>query len=113
MARATTTRVLIRLRGVYPRGWDATSVGNLCTQADYKIDGHTYPDTIGTTNICIEIAVDVVLRMMRQADMLGRSSGASTGEGVTYPDHVVLTDEIKQRISKQLNLVITTIDMME
>lgn len=103
MARATHARVLVRCGGTLPTGWVEAAVTNLCTQADYIIDGWTYPDTISTTsNIAIEIAVDVVLLLMRQTDMLKKSAGAVVGEGITYANVEVLTPDIKMRIKRQL-----------
>jgi len=104
MVRATYARVLVRLGGTRPVGWDEADITSLCTQADYVIDGFTYPDTISTTSdVAIELAVDVVLRMMRQADMMRRSAGASQGEGFVYPDLTILTDELISRIRALLN----------
>jgi len=105
MVRATHARVLVRFGGTLPDGWDEAKVTALCTQADYKIDGYTAPDVISTTdNIAIEIAVDVVMRMMRQSDMYKKSAGAMAGDGFTYEDVIVLTDDIKDRIDKALKI---------
>ena len=118
MARATYARVLVRLGGTRPTGWTEAAITSLCTSADNRINGYTAPSTISTTSdTAIEIAVDVVLRMMRQSDNYRRSTGAITTDGVTYSSNViVLTDEIKQTINALLNetyYVVTTVDMVE
>lgn len=118
MVRATYARVLVRLGGVLPDSfWTEAKITSLCTQADYIIDGYTYPDAISTTsNLAIEIGVDVVLRLMRQTDAMRRSAGASSGDGFTYPDYVILTPELTKRIDNLLSdnyFGVTTIDMVE
>lgn len=103
MVRATYARVKVRLGGGDPSGWSQAKIEGLCTQADYILDGYTTPDTLSTTdNNAIEIAVDVVLRMMRQADMLQESSGTTGHDGRTYVDIPTLSDEIKERIDRVL-----------
>lgn len=119
MARATYARVLVRLGGALYEStfWTEAKVTALCTQADYIIDGYTYPDTISTTsNIAIEIGVDVVLNMMEDIDRRRKSGGVSTGEGYTYTSKPILTDDIKQRIDNLKSVTyfgITTVDFME
>ena len=118
MVRATYSRVLARLGGSYPSGWDQTKVEDLCAQADYIIDGYTYPETISTTNnVAIELAVDVVLRMMSLADYMQEHSGSAGHDGRSYPVPTVLTSEIKERIDRLLSGSsihgITTVDMFE
>jgi len=103
MVRATYARVLVRLGGGDPSGWNEAKIDALCTQADYILDGYTSPDELSTTdNNAIEIAVDVVLRMMRQSDMLQESSGTTGHDGRSYVDITILTDEIKTRIDNVL-----------
>ena len=105
MVRATYARVLARFNAVLPTGWVEAQVTALCTQADYIIDGYTNPVVISTTsNLAIEVAVDVVMRMMRQSDMYKKSAGASSGDGYTFPDVVILTPEIKERIDALKNV---------
>lgn len=94
MVRATAARVLVRLGGSYPAGYAEAAITNLCTQADYLIDGYTHPDTLSTSdNECIEIAVDVVLNMMAEASWI-QAGGYLSGK----PKPTVLTDEVKSRI---------------
>lgn len=114
MVRATYARVLVRLLGERPTSVTEAQITALCTQADYIIDRYTNPRVMSTTsNLAIEIAVDVVLRMIRQGEMLRHSSGASTMEGVTYPDVVILTNDIKHDIDAMLNesyYLVATVD---
>ena len=96
MVRATTARVLIRLGGTYPVNHDATSVGNMCTDADYLLDGETHPDTLSTTgNNEIELACSIVLNMIAEADWVA-SGGYATGQ----PKPVVITRAIKATIDR-------------
>lgn len=48
MVRASAAEVVKLFGGTYPAGWDATSVGNLCTQMDAILDGKATPATFGT-----------------------------------------------------------------
>lgn len=99
MVRATYARVLVRLGGTYPAGFDATSVGNLCTSADYLLDGYTNPDTLSTTdNEVLELAVDVVISMMAEASWL-QAGGYMSGK----PKPEVFTTELKERIKKWMS----------
>lgn len=103
MARSTATTVLAAYGGTYPVGWISTTISTKCTEADSHIDNYTNPRLIATSGATVrEIAHDVVFRLVRRAEMLVRSSGASSGEGYVYPDLVILTDEIKQRIDAML-----------
>jgi hypothetical protein len=108
----------VRLGGALPDAfWTEAKITALCTQADYKIDMYTYPDTISTTsNLAIEIGVDVVLQMMRQADMYRKSGGATSGEGFTFSDVDILTPDIKKSIDNLLSdnfFGVTTVNLME
>lgn len=105
MARATFARVKVRLLDDYPTGITEAIVTALCASADYRIDNYTKPNKMSTTDdTAIEIAVEVVLRMLRQGEMIRRSSGASAADGVVYPDIVILTDNIKAMIDRELNV---------
>ena len=96
MVRATTARVLIRLGGTYPVNHDATSVGNMCTDADYLLDGETHPDTLSTTDDnVIELAVSIVLQMMAEADWFA-AGGFATGQ----PKPAIITRNIKDSINR-------------
>jgi hypothetical protein len=117
MTRATYAKVLIRLGGGLPSAaWSEAKVTALLAPADYIIDSYTSPITISTTdNNAVEIAVDVVLRMMRQADMLQESSGTDAHDGRTYSEIVLLTDELKQRIDglvRASNFGVFTVDLV-
>ena len=119
MARATAARVLVRLGGAYPSGWAEAAVTNLCTQADYILDGYTYPTTLSTTdNNVIEVAVDMVLRMMRMADLMQEGAGTAGHSGRVYPsDFTVINNEIARRIDALMSDTtydgFTTTDMVE
>ncbi len=112
MVRATTARVLIRLGGAYPAGFDATSVGNLCTQADYILDGYTNPEVLSTTDAnVIELACEIVLSMMAEASWY-QAGGYASGR----PKPEVLTPDIKHRIEQLMAenySYIQTIDTVE
>lgn len=98
-ARATYARVKIALVGTDKVGVTQSEIEDLADRADAQIDGYTYPQVISTTNtIAIEIAVDVVLRLLRIGDMAHEASGTSAHDGRSYPDIPVLTQELKDRI---------------
>lgn len=50
MVRATATEVTKLYGGstLLPAGWDATSIGNMCTIMDAWLDGRATPSTLGT-----------------------------------------------------------------
>ena len=63
MVRATAAEVVKKWPGGnYPPPWDATSVGNVCTQVDAEIDGRASPSTFGTGTNEIEFANELVFR---------------------------------------------------
>ena len=67
MVRATAAEVVKKWGGNYPAGWDATSVGNACTQADAEIDGRAGSSTFGTDTNEIEFANELVFRKVNFA----------------------------------------------
>lgn len=104
MARATYEDVLKRTAGNYPGSWDQSAVTDLCTRADRIIDSYTSPQTISeTSDEAVEIAVDVVMRLMAQGEMFLQSSGTTGAGGRAYPLNMeILTPEIKIRIKNLL-----------
>ena len=118
MARATAALVYARLGNNYPTGWDAVTVGALCAPADAILDGYTYPVVLSTTDAsCISVAIDIVMRMMRIADMMQSAGGAMSTMGRTYVDMPNLSDELKERINVLKSSAVTypyttTIDMV-
>lgn len=62
MVRATATEVVKKWGGVYPPPYDATSVGNICTQADAELDARAAPSTLGTGTNEAEFANEYVWR---------------------------------------------------
>ena len=101
MARATAALVLPRLGNAYPTGWDAVSVGALCAPADAILDGYTYPVLLSATEPgAIQLCIDIVLRLMRIADMMQSAGGAMSTMGRSYLDMPVLTEEMKERIER-------------
>ena len=119
MVRATYARVLVRLGGAYPSGWVEAAVTNLCTQADYILDGYTYPTTLSTSdNKVIEVCVDIVLRMMRIADLMQEAGGTAGHSGRAYPSEFApISKDIKERIDALMSDTtydgFTTTDMVE
>jgi len=100
MARATAALVYARLGNAYPTPWDAVTVGALCTRADSILDGVTTPVVLSSTDAsCIEVACDIVMRMMRIADMMQTAGGSMSSMGRTYVDMPTLSDELKERIN--------------
>ena len=100
MARAASTDYEMYMGGTYPGGWGATMIDNLTDIADYIIDGYTYPYTISTTsNAAKAINLQVTERLRLRADAANRSSGAASADGVTYPDLIILTSEIKEQLN--------------
>ena len=96
MVRATTAKVLIRMGGAYWVNYDATSIGNMSTEAHYILDGYTHPHTLSTTgNNEIAIAVEVVMNMVAYNDW-GMAGGYATGQ--MRP--VILTTSLKDRIDR-------------
>jgi hypothetical protein len=119
MARATAALVLVRLGNSYPPPWDAVSVGALCAPADAILDGYTYPIVLSTTDAsCVSVAIDIVMRMMRIADMMQSAGGAMSTMGRSYVDMPNLSDELKERIDVLKDksgtyLFATAVDMVE
>ena len=62
MVRATAAEVVKKWGGNYPAGWDATSVGNVCTQIDAELDGRASPATFGTGTNEVEFANEYAFR---------------------------------------------------
>ena len=95
MVRATAAEVVKLIGGSYPAGWDATSVGNLCPDADYALDGYVkkyYKTSLSTTdNEVISIANAIVVRKMVSANWV---QGGSQGS-----EPVIFTQEIRDRIA--------------
>lgn len=103
MARATYARVLVRLGGTITPPWTQAQIEALCLSADYEINAYTTPATISTTSDeAIEIAVDVVLELKKQADGHQTRTGTISHDGRTYSDADILTPGIKERIDKLL-----------
>lgn len=100
MVRATKERVKVRLGGDYPGSWDDAKVTALCASADYFLDGLTYPDVLSATaDVVIEVAVEIVQLMIRQADHLQHSSGStSLGERSYGAVGIRLPTELLTRI---------------
>ena len=67
MVRATAAEVVKKWGGSYPAGWDATSVGNICTQMDAEIDGRASPSTFATGTNHVEFANEAVFRRINFA----------------------------------------------
>lgn len=62
MVRATAVEVVKKWGGVYPPGWDVTSVGLICTQVDAELDAKASPSVFGTTTNFVEFANMLVFR---------------------------------------------------
>lgn len=62
MVRATAAEVVKKFGGTYPAGWDATSVGNICTQVDAELNGKASPSTFGTGTNEVEFANELAFR---------------------------------------------------
>lgn len=112
MARATTVTVLIRMAGAYWVNYDATNVGHLCTTADYKLDGYTYPEVLSTTGTLEkELATDIVMNMIAYNDWR-ITGGYVTGQ--MRP--IVMTQEIMDTADRLVLGSATTkrtLDMIE
>jgi hypothetical protein len=68
MVRATAVEVVKKWGGTNPPGWDATSVGNVCTQVDAEIDGRASPSVFGTSTNFAEFANELVYRRINHAN---------------------------------------------
>jgi hypothetical protein len=90
MTRATATEVVKKWGGTYPPGWDATSVGNVCTQVDAEIDGRASPSTFGTSTNFAEFANELVYRRVNHANW-SAAGGILTG----HVEPVVWTQDLK------------------
>jgi len=114
MVRATYARVFVRLGGSLPPSWTEAKITALCTSADFIIDSFTAPEVMSTTdNNAIEIAVDVVKNMMREADFIHQSSGSSAHDGRQYPLIEILTPDIRERIQAVMSSTnFSTVDMI-
>lgn len=89
MVRATAAEVVKKFGGSYPAGWDATSVGNLCTQVDEEIDAKAQPSTLSTTNTqVVEFANMLVYRRVVH--------GIWAAGPMKSPEPAVWTKEMKE-----------------
>lgn len=103
MSRATYARVKIRLGGEDTPPWTQAKIEGLCDSADFEINAYTNPASISlTSDEAIEIAVDVVLELKKQADGHQTRTGTISHDGRTYSDADILTPGIKERIDKLL-----------
>lgn len=59
---ATAAEVVKKWGGSYPAGWDATSVGNVCTQVTAEIAAKASPSTWPTGTNADEFANELVFR---------------------------------------------------
>lgn len=59
---ATAAEVVKKWGGSYPAGWDATSVGNVCTQVMNEIAGKASPSAWGTSASHVEFENETVWR---------------------------------------------------
>lgn len=99
MTRANATTVKAAIGGTFPAGWTSTTVNTQCAYADADIDNFCGPDTVSQTSTeAIGIAIDVVMRRMSRVDAFTRRVGSSSADGVVYPDWIILTDDIKDRL---------------
>ena len=93
MVRATAAEVE-DLLGSYPVGWDATKVGELCTSADYYLDGYvkTYYNTTlsATATDVVNIANHIVVQMIHRANAVHKGADI-------LPE--IFTEEIKMLIA--------------
>jgi len=98
MVRATAAEVLKLMGGSYPPGLDATSVGNLCADGDYILDGYvktTYKTDLSTSATdVVSIANHIVFRLCMRALW---AQGGGTLTGMQEPQ--TLTEELKTRIA--------------
>lgn len=96
MVRATAAEVE-DLLGTYPSGWDATRVGELCTSADYYLDGYVktfYNTTLSTTDSdVVNIANHIVIQMLHRANAVHRGADILPA---------IFTEEIKMLIAAVL-----------
>jgi hypothetical protein len=114
-----TTDIKNACAGDWPGHWTANlaSVVPAKAKADWYIDSITAPDAISlTSDAAKSIAIDVGLRIMQRGDRLRESSAASSSDGNVYPEIVILTDEIKERIwaaMKTTSSGLLTLKLME
>jgi hypothetical protein len=59
---ATAAEVVKKWGGTYPGGWDATSVGNVCTQVTAEIAGRASPSSWPTGTNADEFANELAFR---------------------------------------------------
>ncbi len=115
MVRATAAEI-VKLTGGYPAGWDVTSVGDLCPDVDYSLDGYVkthYNVTLSTTDTdAISIANALGVRKLIHG-MWVQAGGPMSRQ----PEPVIFTDEIKMRIeavlSSQTNYLAAVVDTIQ
>ena len=96
LARATYALVKEKAGGKDIVGWDQTAIEAIIDDADNHIDDYTHPVVLSETDpLVINIACDVVLRLVRKGDLAQQISGTSSHDGRTYPDIEPLTQSMK------------------
>jgi len=94
LVRATAAEVVKKWGGTYPAGWDATSVGNVCTQVDAEIDAKASPSTFGTGTNEVEFANTLVFRRINN---MRWAAGP-----MNVPEPVVWTTEMEEWFQRLL-----------
>lgn len=93
MVRAAATEVVKRWAGTYPAGWDATSVGHICTQVDAEMNTMTHPDTISTTGTNeVWLANEIAYRRVIH--------GIWASGPMTDPEPRVWTDDLRDMLNR-------------
>lgn len=101
MSRATYALVLEKAGGTDIVGWDQTAIEAIIDDADQHIDTYTYPVVLSQTDpLVINIACDVVLRLIRQGDLAQQISGTASHDGRTYPEIEPLTQSMKKSLDR-------------
>lgn len=90
MVRATAAEVVKKFGGTYPAGWDATSVGNVCTQVDEEMNAKAGTALSTTDTEVIEFANMLVYRRVLHGIW------ASGPIHMGTPEPVVWTQEIQE-----------------
>lgn len=110
MVRATAAEVVKLFGGSYPAGWDATSVGNICTQVDEEIDAKAQPSSLSTSDTQVVFFANM-LTYRRVIHGIWASSDQST------PEPVVWTQELYEWFDRLLtdttHDAITTVKMQD
>ena len=82
MAQATAAEVVKKWGGTYPAGWDATSVGNVCTQVGLEVISRASPSSWAVDAYHAEFENELAFRKVNYGNW---EAGGRIGTPPPYP----------------------------